>query len=139
MRVYLDTNTLVFLWNNQVDDISPECMDILSDYANMFYTSSVCLAEFIHLLQVGKFDNYRNKDRNGRVMDWFKQSGIELVPVTMRHLEAYECMPVVQGHRDPNDRLIIAQAISDHAALMSSDLKFANYKPLGLNLIFNKR
>ena len=42
-------------------------------------------------------------------------------------------------HRDPNDRLIIAQAISDRATLISSDRKFDRYERYGLQFMFNKR
>ncbi len=40
---------------------------------------------------------------------------------------------------DTNDRLIIAQAISDKATLVSSDLQFPKYRKYGLSLHQNKR
>ena len=39
----------------------------------------------------------------------------------------------------PNDRLIIAQAISDKIALVSSDRKFYMYEKYGLEFVFNRR
>ena len=45
----------------------------------------------------------------------------------------------LKDHRDPFDRLIIAQAISDKATLISSDLKFQWYEKYGLTFIQNKR
>ena len=38
-----------------------------------------------------------------------------------------------------NDRIIIAQAITDRVHLVSSDHKFAQYENQGLKFIFNKR
>ena len=64
---------------------------------------------------------------------------IGIVPVSEKHLETLTQLPMFDDHRDPNDRLIIAQAISDHIALISSDLKFDRYIPYGLDFIYNKR
>ena len=44
-----------------------------------------------------------------------------------------------EGHKDVNDHVIIAQAISDKIPLISSDIEFENYVPQGLNFVFNKR
>ena len=50
-------------------------------------------------------------------------------------------LPNVEGHTDPSDRLIIAQAISENLTILSSDQQFPKYKKLriGLDLIENKR
>ena len=45
----------------------------------------------------------------------------------------------MRDHRDPFDRMIIAQAISDKATLVSSDLKFQWYSKYGLHTILNER
>ena len=51
----------------------------------------------------------------------------------------YSTLPLFDEHRDPNDRLIIAQAISDKIALVSSDRKFDMYEKYGLEFVFNRR
>ena len=53
MRLYLDTNILVFLLGER-KSLSNDVMEILFDYSNTFYTSSVCVHELIHLFQIGK-------------------------------------------------------------------------------------
>ncbi len=40
---------------------------------------------------------------------------------------------------DPSDHIIIAQAITEHIPLVSSDLKFPLYRQQGLNLVLNKK
>ena len=62
-----------------------------------------------------------------------------MIPVDKRHLQLYSELPMQPDHRDPNDRMIIAQAISDRVNLVSSDRKFARYERYGLKFIFNKR
>ena len=45
---------------------------------------------------------------------------------------------MVEGHNDPNDRLIISQAITEKIPLISSDTKFPKYVKFGLDLIPNR-
>ncbi|MDR1882665.1 MAG: hypothetical protein LBR26_07770 [Prevotella sp.] len=56
MRYYLDTNILVFLLSNPKEDISREVDDMISDYSNMLYTSSVAVNELILLYKSRKID-----------------------------------------------------------------------------------
>ena len=53
MRYYLGTNMLVFLLF-EPDSISKKVASILANYENLFFTSSICVIELIHLLQIGK-------------------------------------------------------------------------------------
>lgn len=72
-------------------------------------------------------------------LDVLSQNGITLVPVTYKHIEELARLPLFDDHRDPNDRLIVAQAISDRVPLISSDRKFERYRPYGLDFMFNER
>ncbi|GAB6012152.1 type II toxin-antitoxin system VapC family toxin [Viscerimonas tarda] len=63
----------------------------------------------------------------------------EIKPLTIEHLTEYARLSPAYGHKDPNDHIIIAQAISDKIPLISSDTKFKHYTSQGLNFIFNKR
>ncbi len=44
----------------------------------------------------------------------------------------------IESHRDPNDRLIIAQAITEKMPLISNDTKFPKYTRFGLDFIPNR-
>lgn len=50
---------------------------------------------------------------------------LEVVPVTLEHVLVLESLPA--HHKDPFDRLLIAQAITEDAVLLSRDALFANY------------
>ena len=71
------------------------------------------------------------------IITTFDEMSIRRVPITDKHLQEYANLPFVRDHRDPFDRLIIAQAISDRTFLVSSDLKFPLYSKFGLQLILN--
>lgn len=140
MRLYLDTNILVYLrLGNARDEININVQSELFDYGNNLYTSSVCVHEMIHLFQIGKIETGKHKDGALSVLEWLQTHDIGIVPVNERHLSAYSNLPIHGDHRDPNDRLIIAQAISDKAILVSSDHKFDKYERDGLQFMFNER
>ena len=137
MRYYLDTNILIFFFVYP-DEINKEVLDIIDDYENQLYVSSVCVQEMIHLLQSGKLKSKKIKQTED-VLYLIDQSGIKISPITEKHLKEYTKLPLYEGHNDPNDRVIIAQAISDEMPLISSDDKFRLYKKNKLNFIKNKR
>ena len=64
---------------------------------------------------------------------------MRLYLISEKNLQVYATLPFLKDHRDTFDRLIIAQAISDKATLISSDLKFQWYEKYGLTFIQNKR
>ena len=141
MRAYLDTNILVFLFTEQKDEIDAGIREQLLDYSNILLTSSVCVQELIHLCQTGKLKSGRGKRDllPTEVIQWLDDTGIELMPVTKKHLQEYSALPFHGDHRDPSDRLIIAQAISDRVPLISSDRKFHQYLRDGLEFVYNER
>lgn len=143
MRYYLDTNILIFIKTGRTDELSSETRELLDDYGNLFYTSSVCVHEFIHLCQIGKVTiNSRRKhsETDGLdVLPWLEEAGIEVRPVTEKHLAKMAALPLRRDHHDPFDRLIIAQAIADGVSVITSDRQFAHYRRQGLGLVFNER
>lgn len=53
-----------------------------------------------------------------------------LLPINFQHLDELSRLPLYTNHRDPFDRLLIAQAIAEDLSIVSSDLRFGNYKSL---------
>lgn len=141
MRYYIDTNIIIYMLRKERDEISPSVWASLSDYSNTFLTSTVCVHELIHLYQIGKL-GIKMKGKSAAITDfsqWLVEMGVAVVPVSIHHLQELASLPLSNDHRNPNDRLIIAQAISDRIPLISSDRKFAQYARYGLDFIFNER
>ncbi len=61
--------------------------------------------------------------------------GATVLPVQFRHMETYSRLPVKAEHRDPFDRMIIAQAMAEKVAVMTSDRRFEEYA--GLRVIWD--
>lgn len=141
MRYYIDTNILTFMVMGK-EGISDDVLSLMTDYENIFLTSSVCVQELVHLVQIGKFRRKKNEDFRKMALEALaslEEKGVQVVPVTMNHIRVMANLPFYDDHRDPNDRLIISQAIADEIPLISSDGKFSNYTRYGLDFIYNER
>ena len=137
MRLYLDTNILVFLITRQEEEISNDVLALIQDYENTLLVCPTVLQELIQLMQIGKLGKHRLSADS--LFEWVENIGLNIIPTEKRHLATMANLPMYADHRDPADRLIIAQAISDRIPLVSSDLKFSRYAKHGLNFIQNKR
>jgi PIN domain nuclease of toxin-antitoxin system len=54
------------------------------------------------------------------------QRGFDLLPVLFRHTEPIGSMP--NHHRDPFDRMLVAQAIVDGLTIVTADRKLTSYQ-----------
>ena len=141
MRLYLDTNILVFLITNMRDEISQRIWDLINDYENILMTSYESVRELIYLYLAGKIPKVKNRPslRPSEVIACIKKMNIQIVPISEHHLQMYSELPFYDDHKDPSDRLIIAQAIADKVSLVSSDRKFNRYEKNGLEFLYNER
>lgn len=56
--------------------------------------------------------------------------GASVLPVRFRHLDELSRLPIRDDHRDPFDRMLIAQALAEDLAIVTSDTRFDGYKRL---------
>jgi PIN domain nuclease of toxin-antitoxin system len=54
------------------------------------------------------------------------QRRFDLLPVLFRHTEPIEAMPY--HHRDPFDRMLVAQAVVDNLTIVTADRKLTEYQ-----------
>ncbi|MCD8285382.1 MAG: PIN domain-containing protein, partial [Prevotellaceae bacterium] len=97
--------------------LDADTVELLSDPANLLYTSAVCVHELIYLLQSGKLEKDKGWRKGITVLNRIENVGIKIVPINVTHLTAEERLPLFERHKDPVDRLIVAQAIADRATL----------------------
>jgi PIN domain nuclease of toxin-antitoxin system len=62
-------------------------------------------------------------------------SGASVLPLNFRHIDRFHALPFYKDHRDPFDRMLIAQALAEDLAIASSDQRFFEYK--GLQVIWD--
>ena len=136
MRYLLDTNILIDYVTE--DYISDDILALITGYENLVYISSESIKEFIHLVRAGKVAPQK-EFRTIDVFDLIENTfGFHVKYVTKEHLRTFATLDTVEGHNDPSDRLIIAQALTENMPVISSDTKFPKYRKMGLELIFNE-
>lgn len=59
------------------------------------------------------------------VIEVLKQRGAQLLPIRIGHIVRLESLPL--HHRDPFDRLLVAQALEEDLAILSSDRLLHQY------------
>jgi PIN domain nuclease of toxin-antitoxin system len=118
MNIIIDTH--IFLW--ALTDplrISDSKRSALEDLSNTIYVSAVTIAELMIKASLGKIQI----DFNPVVMA--KESGLSLLDFSTEAALMLKNMPF--HHKDPFDRMLIAQSISDNYPIVTDDPKFLLY------------
>jgi PIN domain nuclease of toxin-antitoxin system len=121
MKLLLDTHLL--LWAaGQPDRLPPAARGMLDDPGNELVFSAASLWEVAIKRGLGRED-FRVDPRLLRrgLLD----NGYSELPVTSAHAVAVEGLP--PHHRDPFDRLLVAQATVEGIALLTVDPQVAQY------------
>ncbi len=122
MNLLLDTH--VFLWlNDTPEKLSPAALAACQDENNTLFLSLASAWEIQIKQQLGKLELSENL--HTLVSTQQQQNGLQLLPIEMAHIEALSQLPTV--HRDPFDRLLIAQSIQQQMQIVSADQVFTNY------------
>lgn len=122
MKLLLDTHTFIW-WDSEPERLSPAAMALCADRANELILSAASLWEMQIKRQLGKLS--LRLPLAQIVTHQQTTNGVGVLPVTEAHVFALEGLPT--PHRDPFDRLLVAQAISEGAALVTVDPVFAAY------------
>ena len=120
MKVLLDTHT--FLWAI-IDEkkLSPRVRRIMA--SSELWWSVVSLWEAIQKAQVGKLS--LPLPAGPFLTDELSSNHVRLLPVSLSHVLRVEELPL--HHRDPFDRLLIAQSIEEGWPIVTADPWFARY------------
>ncbi len=122
MRLLLDTHA--FLWWLAGDDaLSAEARKAVADEANAVWVSAASAWEIATKHRIGKLPGVAAivADLEGANDD----QGFVGLPITPRHGQAAGALP--GPHRDPFDRMLIAQAMLDDLVLVSNEQAFDAY------------
>ena len=134
MRYFVDTNVFIYSLIAKYR-LKKNVLQLLEDYENQIYVSSESIKEFIHLIQQNRVKlDIKNIDG---IFEYIDSLGYTIKYIKKEHLKTLFNLPIEKTHNDPSDRLIIAQAITEKIALISSDTEFPLYRKHGLDLIEN--
>jgi len=121
MKAILDTHA--FLWALSGDArMSRHARDIFAGPADLSL-SMASFWEIIIKVQSRKLNFPR--PAGPYVLSKLAENRIECLPVTIDHLLALEGLPM--HHRDPFDRILIAQSLEENLPIVTSDPWFSQY------------
>ena len=122
MKLLLDTHTLLWLVENN-PQLSQIALDLLVDPGNELLLSPATYWELAIKISIRK---YQLADP---LADYIAEAvqlyGLSILPIGVKHAEAIVNLP--HHHKDPFDRMLIAQSIVENVALVSSDEAFDAY------------
>lgn len=118
-KLLLDTNVAVWLLLGQREAVSGPAVEALERSDNRVALSAVSYWEIAIKRSVGKLDLAKGWSAA------LTRLRFEPMPITARHAEWVEQLP--WHHRDPFDRLLVAQAELEDHALVSADRRLNAY------------
>jgi PIN domain nuclease of toxin-antitoxin system len=118
MKLLLDTHAL--LWSLcEPHKLTPKTQNAIADKNNLIFVSIASLWELQIKQSIGKIilpDNF---------IQLISRTQCEILPVTVKHIEQLKKLPLI--HRDPFDRMLIAQSIAEDLELATCDADIAQY------------
>lgn len=117
MKLLLDTH-VVLCWLTGEREISEAAGEVI-EQADDLLLSVVSLAEIGIKASIGKLDVPDDLDRQVQAI------GLRILGLAPSHALGVAKLPV--HHRDPFDRLLIAQAVAERLTVVTTDRRFADY------------
>lgn len=111
-RFLLDTHVLLW-WLDDSPELGPRCKELIADQRNQIYVSAATTWEISIKKALGKLE--APDDIDSIVED----EGFSKLPINLYHGQLAGSLPML--HRDPFDRMLIAQAQAEGLILMTSD------------------
>jgi PIN domain nuclease of toxin-antitoxin system len=123
MKVLLDTHA--FLWSITGDDrLSKTAEEIFLDPDNNLFFSAASFWEICIKMNLGKLSLKRGWFKT--IQEEMRINAVQWLPVEMRHCVELTKLPF--HHRDPFDRMLIAQAMVADLQLLSRDGRLSAYE-----------
>jgi PIN domain nuclease of toxin-antitoxin system len=114
----VDTHVLLW-WRDDDPALSQRARALIANPDNDALVSIASLWEIAVKQSVGKLDIPED------LPDTTVERGFTWLPITTRHAWRVRALPL--HHRDPFDRLLVAQALEEDLAVVTADPRFAAY------------
>ena len=122
MRVLLDTHVLLW-WLFDDLGLSASARALIADPGNAVLVSSASAWEIATERRLGKLPEAEEAVEN--LPRLLREARIESMPITVEHALAAGALP--GPHRDPFDRMLIAQSRIENLPVVTADPVFAQY------------
>ena len=122
MRLLLDTHALIW-WLMGEKALSRRAREAIAEEANDILVSAASAMEVTTKFRIGKLDQAAMLAREFEAI--VAGQGFEELPISVHHARLAGEMNI--AHKDPFDRLLIAQAQADDLVLVSNETLFDGF------------
>ena len=122
MRVLLDTHAFLW-WANEPSKLSDHVCDVCMSGETELFLSVASLWEVQIKAQLGKLTMHQPLQRV--VQSQQSDNALQLLDISPVHVFELDSLPA--HHKDPFDRIIIAQAKAENLSIASKDAVFGSY------------
>jgi PIN domain nuclease of toxin-antitoxin system len=121
MNLLLDTHTFIWFINGD-KSLSDSVTSKIKNFGNQCFFSMASFWEIAIKMRLNKLHLKASFDT---IMDFCDENEIEILPITFEHIQAQNKLE--HHHRDPFDRLLIAQGIVENLTILTKDENFKLY------------
>jgi PIN domain nuclease of toxin-antitoxin system len=122
MRVLLDTHAFIW-WNTSSSKLSPAALSLFQNEQDTLMLSLASVWEIQIKLQLGKLT--LPAPLAEILIKQQATNAIQLFPITLSHILELSNLPSL--HRDPFDRLLVAQARVENITILTNDKLISQY------------
>ena len=122
MKLLLDTHIFIW-WVDEPEKLSAAAISALEDEANELVLSVASVWEMQIKIQLGKLK--LNLPLKELVNNQQETNDLTVLPVALAHVLTLDTLPF--HHKDPFDRLLIAQGIEEAFTIVTADSQFSAY------------
>lgn len=116
MKLLIDTHVFIW-WDSDPSRLAPHLLALCQDRSHTMILSVASIWEMSIKYQLGKLRLQRPLSE--MPADQQRLNALEVLPVALGHVLALDALPM--HHKDPFDRLLVAQAGVESATLVSVD------------------
>ena len=121
MRLLLDTH-LVLWWEANHPRLPRTAEELVRNDAEAVFVSRASLWEIAIKISIGRLKMDITKFARN-----VEQHGFEWLEIKNEHLTAVATLPTFEDHRDPFDRLLVAQSQTEPLTLVTADSRLSRY------------
>jgi PIN domain nuclease of toxin-antitoxin system len=122
MKLLLDTHVFIW-WADAPEKLSATTLAVLEDENNDLLLSIASVWEMQIKAQLGKLK--LNDSLQNLIQSQQTTNDMQLLPIELTHVLVLDTLPL--HHKDPFDRLLIAQSITERTTIVSTDSQFSAY------------
>lgn len=124
MMFLLDTHTFIWYVTDNLQ-LSNYVLELINDESNQVFVSKISLWEIAIKQSIGKLTFNQTQPFEAFIIQQLNLNDFSLLDIQLNHIAVVATLPL--HHRDPFDRLLIAQSIVENIPIISVDAIFDSY------------